>query len=570
MHHVSFHHEFEHDPVDPDEECTAGGCPSAAINPRPGRRPETVLALRTANAWFAERGFDVTPSQVDYAEQVKASTGDAASGDLHSWVDLCAERADLGRSLPLGSAGQRRVTAVGGVAPGSTATVETGRWTRRGCTACSWCAAPTACQCAAGPRSPTSCRTAIGVLGGRRRNLERDPRPGDPKRAAWVRVETLDASGQLILWVSGEAGMTGPRWHAGRSEQPRRPWRCWPTGGIMTYAPVTARDSQATNRGVVDRTARPGGLGQLAHLAGIGWGMELINAEILKEKVIGYLHGGQTQFLDKHRSAHALEDLRPELHDEATALILNHEVPHQSYHLTDAASGAALLSAVPSNAGTAARLFDILENCALDTYGHVEEVPLFHFLSLYPVTTYTYEISKGLARGERPNSEKLKFLKNLGYTATINLCAEMINGDGPNIQLAGLGGQIETAYIPIVDMTQPSCEQVLAFLNYASTERGGPIYAHCEAGMGRTGVMIACYRMAIMGWNYGDALTEAKNFGCSVPMQQAFIEEFANMLRNSDARLVPYPILEFGSVLATRAERGETLASAAIVGQVPD
>jgi hypothetical protein len=51
MHYVCFHYEFEHDPADPDEECSAGGCPSEAINPRPGRRPghqppraDTVLA----------------------------------------------------------------------------------------------------------------------------------------------------------------------------------------------------------------------------------------------------------------------------------------------------------------------------------------------------------------------------------------------------------------------------------------------------------------------------------------------------------------------------------------------
>jgi hypothetical protein len=51
MHYVCFHYEYEHDPTDPDEECGAGGCPSAAINPRPDRRPgheppreDTVLA----------------------------------------------------------------------------------------------------------------------------------------------------------------------------------------------------------------------------------------------------------------------------------------------------------------------------------------------------------------------------------------------------------------------------------------------------------------------------------------------------------------------------------------------
>jgi hypothetical protein len=39
MHYVCFHYEFEHDPFDPDEECTAGGCPSVRLDaPPPGLR----------------------------------------------------------------------------------------------------------------------------------------------------------------------------------------------------------------------------------------------------------------------------------------------------------------------------------------------------------------------------------------------------------------------------------------------------------------------------------------------------------------------------------------------------
>jgi hypothetical protein len=51
MHYVCFHYEYGHAPVDPDEECGAGGCPSQSVNPRPDRRPgqqpprpDTVLA----------------------------------------------------------------------------------------------------------------------------------------------------------------------------------------------------------------------------------------------------------------------------------------------------------------------------------------------------------------------------------------------------------------------------------------------------------------------------------------------------------------------------------------------
>jgi hypothetical protein len=35
MHYVCFHYEFEHDPFDPDEECTAGGCPSSNLEVPP-------------------------------------------------------------------------------------------------------------------------------------------------------------------------------------------------------------------------------------------------------------------------------------------------------------------------------------------------------------------------------------------------------------------------------------------------------------------------------------------------------------------------------------------------------
>ena len=111
-------------------------------------------------------------------------------------------------------------------------------------------------------------------------------------------------------------------------------------------------------------------------------------------------------------------------------------------------------------------------------------------------------------------------------------------------------------------MEVPTIAQVTEILDLLSGPDGAPTYVHCEAGKGRTGVAIACYRMAVTGWGTADALTEAVNFGCIVPGQQAFIREFGETLRAGSVG-GRYPLLPFGSVLATPAELSATVRTAA-------
>ena len=268
-------------------------------------------------------------------------------------------------------------------------------------------------------------------------------------------------------------------------------------------------------------------------------------------------------FLDVHHVAHALEDLP-----------------------ADARRQAAMIAQVPAGSSLRRKIAEELENAGLDSYGNLELLPLLHFLSQYPVRVYTYQVSDLMSRGERPSPQKLRDLSDRGQCrATINLCAEMRAGDDPVIAAAGLGGTLRTWHIPLVDMQPPTPAQVIQLLDLLSGPGAVRTYVHCEAGMGRTGVMTACYRMAVMGWSASDALSEAERFGCSVPMQLAFIVAFGATLQESYAAraagpagtLAPagpagrYPLKAPGSVQPTPQEQAATIASLAHLetGQAP-
>lgn len=241
---------------------------------------------------------------------------------------------------------------------------------------------------------------------------------------------------------------------------------------------------------------------------------------------------------DLHHFPHALEDLPPEARREGSQIF-----------------------STPAGHAFQQRLFEILENAVLSAYGHLELLRLLAFLSRYPVTAYTYDLDADVSRGERPSAAKLRALAAQGFGVTVNLCAETPDGDLPALRTAAVAMRAE--HIPVVDMTPPTVAQVVQLLRIVdeAEQQGTRVYVHCEAGKGRTGVMVACLRMATMGWSLADATREARNFGCQVPMQLAFIEDFAARLQAG--RIPGWPRLPLGSVTPTAQQLSATLDSVA-------
>jgi protein tyrosine/serine phosphatase len=148
----------------------------------------------------------------------------------------------------------------------------------------------------------------------------------------------------------------------------------------------------------------------------------------------------------------------------------------------------------------------------------------------FPVRHYRAWVEPGvLMRGSRLTVAETEGLLALGIRSIVNLCAENDTDRErqERLQLYRRGLRVE--HFDVLDNDVLTHAQIDFFLSWVNDPIDQPCYVHCEAGKGRTGVAVACFRLS-RGWTLDAALVEARRYGMTLPEQIACVSAFVSRI----------------------------------------
>ena len=101
-------------------------------------------------------------------------------------------------------------------------------------------------------------------------------------------------------------------------------------------------------------------------------------------------------------------------------------------------------------------------------------------------------------------------------------------------------GRFEYLHMPIKDMGSPDYREILKFVSFADRmiAKKKPVLVHCNAGIGRTGTMLACFLVS-NGFKAAEALDIVKRkrgYGLFTEDQYSAVYQFESILKMNESR----------------------------------
>lgn len=146
------------------------------------------------------------------------------------------------------------------------------------------------------------------------------------------------------------------------------------------------------------------------------------------------------------------------------------------------------------------------------------------------IENFGWFIEGKLAASGRPHfDEDFNWLHQKGIGAIVSLTERSLQQEkSVRHRINGFAYR----HIPVRDETAPTLAQIdslVAFVNEMIAQQK-PVLVHCAGGYGRTGTMLACYRVS-QGWQAEDALREvrARRPGSiAAQVQENCVRDYAN------------------------------------------
>ena len=140
-------------------------------------------------------------------------------------------------------------------------------------------------------------------------------------------------------------------------------------------------------------------------------------------------------------------------------------------------------------------------------------------------------VSPQLYRGGQPKDTGFAELKRLGVDIVVNLRHETGQIAREHALVSAHG--MRYVSIPWEGRHTPSAEQVAQFLKLLHDNADRKVFIHCRRGAERTGVFVACYRIAREHWTPEQALAEMERFrfrGLRFGHLKRFVRAFPTLL----------------------------------------